>query len=69
MFIGGSGGGGRGTRAPNQFSFIFMQFLGKYSQIIGWRPTFWKSTIRHCCQYLDHNIYETIDVNKLGKNI
>ena len=35
--------GARGTRAPPlaQNFFIFMQFLGKIGQIIGWRTLLW----------------------------
>ena len=35
---GGSKGGVRPLRPPAQHFFIFMQFLGKIGQIIGWRP-------------------------------
>ena len=54
----GSKGGARDTRPPpplGPYSFIFMQFLGNFGQIIGfhphlgsWRPLSWKSWIHHC---------------------
>ena len=40
VFSGGSKGGRKGHVPPplDQNVFIFMQFLGKIGQIIGWRP-------------------------------
>ena len=52
---------GREGYAPpmTQNLFIFMQFLGKIGQIIGWRPSYGfgtpsgKSWIRHCMLYIE----------------